>query len=72
LAEPKLLRDLKSDAERRTPNASLILAGRAALTVGAVAALPLVAAYPSLERLWLNEKLEPEVVKDHQEQLRAA
>ena len=34
--------------------------------------LPLVAAYPALESLWLAPELEPKVVKDHQEQLRAA
>lgn len=51
---------------------SMLAGGFLAGAVGAVAALPLVAAYPALERLWLNEKLEPEVVKDHQEQLRAA
>ncbi|HTL55958.1 MAG TPA: AI-2E family transporter [Candidatus Limnocylindrales bacterium] len=44
-----------------------VLAG----VVGAVAALPLVAAYPALERLWLASKLEPEVIEEHQ-RLRAA
>jgi len=33
--------------------------------VGAIAALPLVAAYPALERLWLSPTLEPEVVEEH-------
>jgi len=51
---------------------SIIAGGMLAGAVGAVAALPLVAAYPALEQLWLREELEPEVVKDHQEQLRAA
>ncbi len=51
---------------------SMIAGGMLAGVVGAVAALPLVAAYPALESLWLAPKLEPEVVKDHQEQLRAA
>jgi predicted PurR-regulated permease PerM len=40
--------------------------------VGAIAILPIVAAYPALESLWLSRQLEPEVVKDHQAQLRAA
>ncbi len=40
--------------------------------IGAVAALPLVAAYPALEVLWLAPQLEPEAVQDHQKQLRAA
>lgn len=51
---------------------SILAGGFLAGVVGAVAALPLVAAYPALESLWLAEKLEPEVVKDHKEQLRAA
>jgi predicted PurR-regulated permease PerM len=33
--------------------------------VGAVLVLPLVAAYPIIERIWLASYLAPEVVKDH-------
>jgi predicted PurR-regulated permease PerM len=51
---------------------SLLAGGMVAGVVGAIAILPLVAAYPALESLWLEPHLEPEVVKDHQEQLRAA
>ncbi len=51
---------------------SMIAGGMVAGVVGAIAILPLVAAYPALENLWLAPRLEPEVVKDHQEQLRAA
>ncbi len=51
---------------------SMIAGGMVAGIVGAIAVLPLVAAYPELERLWLAPQLEPEVVKEHQEQLRAA
>ncbi|HVM49489.1 MAG TPA: AI-2E family transporter [Candidatus Acidoferrum sp.] len=51
---------------------SMIGGGMVAGIVGAIATLPLVAAYPALEALWLAPQLEPEVVKDHQEQLRAA
>lgn len=51
---------------------SMIAGGMLAGVVGAIAALPLVAAYPALEALWLAPQLEPEVVKTHQEQLRAA
>lgn len=51
---------------------SMIAGGMAAGIVGAVVMLPLVAAYPALEKLWLAPQLEPEVVKDHQKQLRAA
>lgn len=51
---------------------SMIAGGMLAGVLGAVAILPAVAAYPALERLWLARRLEPEVVKDHQEQLRGA
>jgi len=50
---------------------AMLTGGMLAGIIGAIAALPLVAAYPSLERLWLAPKLEPEVLKDH-EDLRAA
>ena len=33
--------------------------------LGAVLVLPLVAAYPIIERIWLASYLSPEVVKDH-------
>ncbi len=51
---------------------SMIAGGMLAGVLGAVAILPLVAAYPALEKLWLAKRLEPEVVEDHQEQLHAA
>lgn len=51
---------------------SMLAGGMVAGVVGAIAILPLVAAYPALESLWLGPQLEAEVVKDHQEQLRAA
>jgi predicted PurR-regulated permease PerM len=51
---------------------SMIGGGMVAGIVGAIATLPMVAAYPALESLWLSRQLEPEVVKDHQAQLRAA
>jgi len=35
--------------------------------VGAIAVLPLVAAYPVVERLWLAPKLAPDTVKSHEE-----
>jgi predicted PurR-regulated permease PerM len=50
---------------------AMLIGGVLAGVVGAIVALPLVAAYPALERLWLAPPLEPEVVKDH-EHLRAA
>ena len=51
---------------------SMMADGMVAGVVGAIAMLPLVAAYPALESLWLAPQLEPKVVRDHQEQLRAA
>ena len=39
--------------------------GLVAGAVGAIAALPLVAAYPVVERLWLAPKLEPDTVQAH-------
>jgi hypothetical protein len=33
--------------------------------IGAVLVLPLVAAYPIIERIWLRGYLNPEVLKDH-------
>jgi hypothetical protein len=50
----------------------MVAGGTLAGVIGAVAILPVVAAYPVLERLWLSGQLEPEVVKNHQQQLRAA
>lgn len=44
-----------------------VLAG----VIGAITALPLVAAYPCLERLWFARQVEPEVLEDHAK-LRAA
>ena len=33
--------------------------------IGAILILPLVAAYPMIERIWLAAYLSPEVIKDH-------
>jgi predicted PurR-regulated permease PerM len=46
---------------------ALAAGGLVAGTVGAIAVLPLVAAYPVVERLWLAPKLEPDTVKAHEE-----
>src|SRR4051812_48311328 len=35
---------------------------------GALIALPIAAAYPALERIWLREKLPAETVREHQQQ----
>jgi predicted PurR-regulated permease PerM len=40
--------------------------------LGAVLVLPLVAAYPIIERIWLASYLSPEVIKDHKALARAA
>jgi predicted PurR-regulated permease PerM len=51
---------------------SITVAGMLTGVVGAIVVLPFVAAYPALERLWFAPKLEPDVVKEHEEQQRAA
>jgi predicted PurR-regulated permease PerM len=51
---------------------AMIAGGVLAGVVGAVVALPLVAAYPALEGLWLAPHLEPEAVIDHKEQMKKA
>jgi predicted PurR-regulated permease PerM len=50
---------------------AMLVGGVLAGVVGAITALPLVAAYPALERLWFSKQVEPEVLKDHAD-LRAA
>lgn len=40
--------------------------GLVAGVVGAIAVLPIVAAYPVIERLWLGSKLGPDTVKAHE------
>jgi predicted PurR-regulated permease PerM len=40
--------------------------------LGAVLVLPLVAAYPIIERIWLANYLSPEVIRDHKALARAA
>jgi predicted PurR-regulated permease PerM len=50
---------------------AMLIGGVLAGVLGAIVALPLVAAFPSLERLWFARQLEPEVLKDHAD-LRAA
>jgi len=44
---------------------ALLIGGSLYGVVGAVLALPLVAAYPIIERIWLHEYLSDEVVADH-------
>jgi predicted PurR-regulated permease PerM len=45
---------------------AVVAGGLVAGVVGAIAALPLVAAYPVVERLWLAPKLAPEALKAHE------
>ena len=51
---------------------ALLIGGSLYGVVGAVLALPLVAAYPIIERIWLHEYLSDEVVADHAVLERAA
>jgi predicted PurR-regulated permease PerM len=45
---------------------SITIAGALAGITGAIVILPIVAAYPVIERLWLTPKLEPDTVVAHQ------
>jgi len=51
---------------------ALIVGGSLQGIVGAVIVLPLVAAYPIIERIWLRSYLAPEVIGDHSALARAA
>lgn len=51
---------------------ALIVGGSLQGIVGAVIVLPLVAAYPIIERIWLKGYLAPEVIQDHSALARAA
>jgi len=51
---------------------ALFVGGSLQGIVGAVIVLPLVAAYPIVERIWLRSYLAPEVIADHSALARAA
>lgn len=51
---------------------ALIVGGSLQGIIGAVLVLPLVAAYPIVERIWLKDYLAPEVLQDHSALARAA
>jgi len=51
---------------------AIVLGGSLYGILGAVLVLPLVAAYPIIERIWLHEYLSDEVIKDHKALERAA
>lgn len=51
---------------------ALVIGGALQGVIGAVLVLPLVAAYPIVERIWLKEYLAPEVIQDHSALARAA
>lgn len=51
---------------------ALIVGGSLQGIIGAVIVLPLVAAYPIVERIWLKGYLAPEVIQDHSALARAA
>lgn len=50
---------------------ALIIGGAVQGILGAVIVLPLVAAYPIIERIWLRSYLAPEVLQDHSALARA-
>jgi len=51
---------------------ALLLGGALQGVLGAVLILPIVAAYPLIERIWLKDYLAPEVIRDHEALERAA
>jgi predicted PurR-regulated permease PerM len=55
----------------RLSNVAVILAfvigGEVAGVIGALIALPVAAAYPAIERIWLREQLPDETVREHQQ-----
>lgn len=51
---------------------ALVVGGSLQGILGAVIVLPLVAAYPIIERIWLKGYLAPEVIQDHSALARAA
>ena len=51
---------------------AVIVGGSLQGVLGAILVLPLVAAYPVIERIWLRDTLDPETVSDHRELARAA
>ncbi|MDQ5873176.1 MAG: AI-2E family transporter [Acidobacteriota bacterium] len=51
---------------------ALVVGGTLQGILGAVLVLPLVAAYPIIERIWLHEYLSTEVIRDHAALERAA
>jgi predicted PurR-regulated permease PerM len=51
---------------------AVIVGGSLQGIIGAVLVLPLVAAYPIIERIWLKSYLAPEVIQDHSALSRAA
>jgi predicted PurR-regulated permease PerM len=51
---------------------ALLVGGALQGILGAVVVLPLVAAYPIIERIWLRDYLAPEVIQDHSALARAA
>jgi hypothetical protein len=51
---------------------ALVVGGTLQGILGAILVLPLVAAYPIIERIWLHEYLSDEVIRDHAALERAA
>jgi predicted PurR-regulated permease PerM len=51
---------------------AVIVGGTLQGVLGAILILPLVAAYPVIERIWLHDTLDPDTVSDHRELARAA
>jgi predicted PurR-regulated permease PerM len=56
--------------ELRLSNLAVLIAfavgAELAGVIGALLALPIAAAYPAVERIWLSERLAPDTVETHQ------
>jgi predicted PurR-regulated permease PerM len=46
---------------------AFVVGGEVAGVIGALIALPVAAAYPAIERIWLRQQLPDETVKEHEE-----
>jgi predicted PurR-regulated permease PerM len=46
---------------------AFVVGGEVAGVIGALIALPIAAAYPAIERIWLREQLPNETVREHQQ-----
>jgi predicted PurR-regulated permease PerM len=46
---------------------AFVIGGEVAGVIGALIALPVAAAYPAIEKIWLRERLPDETIREHQQ-----